>query len=685
MSNQIASMFASLGFKVDTTGLDSFNSKLREVRGNTVVAARNIGVLAEKLRSASSALDGVTTKLDKVSLKKANQNIADSYKSVATNVNLVEKALISIQNNQKGITKALGRIHASVRAGEPLWEKYRATVRATKEDLVAVNGKMKELRANSTVSLRVNQGRGGNSGSGNQSTTRQTNNNSMFGGMFGGRGDFSGGFFRSMLPAVALAGGLPSAGFAVKETVQAGRERMKMSNIMTASTKDAEEYAKAMEYVRAESNRLGQSTTEMGLGFAKVMQSVQGKLSLEKTQKIFTGFGELMTVMGNSADDQKGVYRAMTQMFSKGKIEAEEEGQMAERGLPIKELIKKAAMEVYKVDQKGYEKMRKAGTVKAEDVLPRVAELMSEMANKNSALDKALNQSVVKQQQFMNRLNDFAENIMNSGLDAFLGKVFDLLTGIVDHVEYLGSAYKTTFKALNNFTNGNGVLITVLTVVLGLLLRKRKSLIASGRAATTFLGSLKNLSKFIGGVFNSRLMLLARRFIWITALIEGIAFASDQITKKLSGEANWIDWLTMKFELLGLKIQTITMDARQSLQAFWYELTHFGEETFESAFYFGGKNYDTRDKWLQNKAQKSGIKPKYPEKSFSEFKNRYGKLPSMSSLPSTPNRVGIPYANVTSQNFQKTRPLNIYLDGTLKYSTTIDDYAPSSSFNLYDG
>ena len=677
MSNQIASMFASLGFKVDTTGLDSFNSKLREVRGNTVAASRNIGVLAEKLRSASSALDGVTTKLDKVSLKKANQNIADSYKSVASNVNLVEKALTSIQNNQKGITKALGRIHASVRAGEPLWEKYRATVRATKEDLVSVNGKMKELRANSTVSLRVNQGRGG-SGSDNSSNTRQTNNNNMFGGMFGGRGDFSGGFFRSMLPAVALAGGLPSAGFAVKETVQAGRERMKMSNIMTASTKDAEEYAKAMEYVRSESNRLGQSTTEMGLGFAKVMQSVQGKLSLEKTQKIFTGFGELMTVMGNSADDQKGVYRAMTQMFSKGKIEAEEEGQIAERGLPMKELVKRAAMEVYKVDQKGYEKMRKAGAVKAEDVLPRVAELMSEMANKNSALDKALNQSVVKQQQFMNRLNDFAENIMTSGLDAFLGEVFELLTGIVDHVEYLGSAYKTTFKALNNFTNGNGLLVAILTVVLGLLLRKRKSLIASGRAASTFLGSLKNLSGFIAGVFNSRLMLLARRFIWITALIEGIAFASDQITKKLSGEANWIDWLTMKFELLGLKIQTITMDARQSLQAFWYELTHFGEETFESAFYFGGKNYGTRDKWLIHKGEQPYQPPKQPKGSILEFKQTYDEILNR------PQRSRFAPPNRTSAHaINQPRPLSIYLNGELKYSTQIDDYSPSPSYNLH--
>ena len=568
MSNQIASMFASLGFKVDTTGLDAFNSKLREVRGNTVVASRNIGVLAEKLRSASSALDGVTTKLDKVSLKKANQNIADSYKSVASNVNLVEKALTSIQNNQKGITKALGRIHASVRAGEPLWEKYRATVRATKEDLVAVNGKMKELRANSTVSLRVNQGRGGG-GSDNSSNTRQTNNN-MFGGMFGGRGDFSGGFFRSMLPAVALAGGLPSAGFAVKETVQAGRERIKMSNIMTASTKDAEEYAKAMSYVRTESNRLGQSTTEMGLGFAKVMQSVQGKLSLEKTQKIFTGFGELMTVMGNSADDQKGVYRAMTQMFSKGKIEAEEEGQMAERGLPMKELVKRAAMEVYKVDQKGYEKMRKAGSVKAEDVLPRVAELMSEMANKNNALEKSLNQSLVKQQQFMNRLNDFAENIMTGGLDAMLGNIFDKLSALVDILSEITTGAKAFKKSIDDLTGGNGLLSIALTIVLGLLFKKRKAVSSVTKNLKSFSGIARIVTGFLNGRMGQALITITKRFGWVGLAISGVLTLLQQFGKAMeerkTGKWTWLDDFIMKFENTKLRFELMTLQMELTWQ-----------------------------------------------------------------------------------------------------------------------
>lgn len=563
MSNQIASMFASLGFKVDTTGLDVFNSKLREVRGNTVVAARNIGVLAEKLRSASSALDGVTTKLDKVSLKKSNQNIADSYKSVATNVNLVEKALTSIQNNQKGITKALGRIHASVRAGEPLWERYRATVRATKEDLVAVNGKMKELRANSTVSLRVNQGRGS---SDNPTNTRQNNNPSFFGGMFGGRGDFSGGFFRSMLPAVALAGGLPSAGFAVKETVQAGRERIKMSNIMTASTKDAEEYAKAMEYVRTESNLLGQSTTEMGLGFAKVMQSVQGKLSLEKTQKIFTGFGELMTVMGNSADDQKGVYRAMTQMFSKGKIEAEEEGQMAERGLPMKELIKKAAMEVYNVDQKGYEKMRKAGTVKAEDVLPKVAELMSAMANKNNALEKALNQSVVKQQQFMNRLNDFAESIMTGGLDAMLGNIFESLTKIVDILSEITTGMKEFKKSVDDLTGGNGLLAIVLSVILGLLFKKRKVVKNLAKEVKNFSGIMRVFTGFLNGRLGQALIFVTRRFgLWgfaIAGVLTAFQNLGNAMNDRKLGKWTWLDDVSAKIENIGLRFKVMLLDVQ---------------------------------------------------------------------------------------------------------------------------
>lgn len=680
MSKQIASMFASLGFKVDTTGLDAFNNKLKEARGNTVVASRNIGVLAEKLRSASSALDGVTSKLDKVSLKKANQNIADSYKNVATNVNLVEKALTSIQTNQKGITKALGKIHSSVKAGEPIWERYRASVRATKEDLKSVTGKMKELRANSTVSLKVNQGRGSSTNAG-QSAPRQNNNHSFFGGMFGGRGEMSGGFFRAMLPAVALAGGLPTAGFAVKETVEAGRERMKMSNIMTASTKDAEEYAKAMEYVRKESNRLGQSTTEMGLGFAKVMQSVQGKLSLEKTQKIFTGFGELMTVMGNSADDQKGVYRAMTQMFSKGKIEAEEEGQMAERGLPMKELVKRAAMEVYKVDQKGYEKMRKQGTVKAEDVLPRVAELMSAMANKNNALEKSLNQSVVKQQQFMNKLNDFAEAMMRGGLDKVLSNIFDSLSKIVDMLSEITTGVKEFKKSVDDVTKGNGFLAIAISIVLGLLFKKRKGVKNLAKEVKNFSGIMRIFTGFLNGRLGQSLIFVTRRFgLWgfaIAGVLTAFQNLGNAMNDRKLGKWTWLDDVSAKIENIGLRFKVMLLD----VQLGWRNL----KNTMNPNIVFKG-DYETF-KWfgidktstLTNRNMISRNAGQYAM----QQQNQRAIQNAEAAVGGKGHRSPIPYASPNA--FQKEIPkitihsmTNVHLDkdGAVKRTDSVADVIP---------
>ena len=145
-------------------------------------------------------------------------------------------------------------------------------------------------------------------------------------------------------PSGMLAGGAVTAGVALKETVSAGRERIKSQNVMLMAAEDQNQYAKSLEFVRKESHRLGQDTTEMGMAFGKVLQSAKGKMDFKEVQNTFTAFGEMMVAMGSNVEDQKGVYRALTQMLSKGKIEAEEEGQMAERGLPAKELVKKAAM-----------------------------------------------------------------------------------------------------------------------------------------------------------------------------------------------------------------------------------------------------------------------------------------------------------------------------------------------------
>ncbi|MDA3086485.1 hypothetical protein OFO27_08125, partial [Campylobacter sp. CS_ED1] len=272
---QIAKMFASLGFNVDTSGLDKFRQNLKQVRAEINNLGRDSKTASKKIRSLSSALDGLSTKLDRVSIKRANDNISKSYQGVARSLGLVERALNSIQSNQKKITKALGKIHSSVKAGEPLWNRYSAAVRAARHELDLANIRLREIRANSDIRIRINEGRGfsdrnrGNGGG---------NGGSGFGG--GNGGGFAGGFFRSMLPAVAMAGILPAAGFAAKEVVQRGRDQQRMENILMFATKDASQFGDALQYVRKEALRLGLDSAELGRAFAQVSMSASETLSM---------------------------------------------------------------------------------------------------------------------------------------------------------------------------------------------------------------------------------------------------------------------------------------------------------------------------------------------------------------------------------------------------------------------
>ena len=152
---QIAKMFASLGFNVDTSGLDKFRQNLKQVRAEINNLGRDSKTASKKIRSLSSALDGLSTKLDRVSIKRANDNIAKSYQGVARSLGLVERALNSIQTNQKKITNALGKIHSSVKAGEPLWNRYSAAVRAARHELDLANIRLREIRANSDIRIRI--------------------------------------------------------------------------------------------------------------------------------------------------------------------------------------------------------------------------------------------------------------------------------------------------------------------------------------------------------------------------------------------------------------------------------------------------------------------------------------------------------------------------------------------------
>lgn len=562
MSQQIASLFGSLGFKVDTTGLDRFKKKMTEAKSELAGGARATNMLARKFRSLGNSVDSVSSKLSKLNARGAGSGATASYTSMANSVSKVDRALSQIVARQPTVTKAFGKIHATLVHGDKLWAKYRSSVAAVKAELSLANAKLTQLRANSTVNVRVNH-IPTNVPQPNPINPRRSSYNGG-GGMFGGghSGGFGGGFFRSFLPATALAGGLTTAGYATKEVVDRGRDQQRMENILLFSAKNLDDFNDALKYVRGEALRLGLDSAELGRAFAQVNMSAGDKLSTDEKKKMFTDMSEFIMTTGAGKEDQKLIFKAINQMFSLGRIQAEELNQLTERGIP-RAMIYDTAMEVFGVKSHSeVMKLQEKGKLDPAKLLPEVFSRFAEKAHSSGAFDKMAASSQTKQNQASETFNQLSQEIMNAGLDAALAKLFTSLTDLVNVFRDIVEGYKAVKKFLDEFTDGNTLLSIAVMFVLGILLKKRKALGLLLTSGQKFSKLMQFVTAFLNGRMGQAILFIIKRFGVLGAAITAITFLFKKVGEAMrgneSGEWTWLDTLIFYWNKLGLMIELAT-------------------------------------------------------------------------------------------------------------------------------
>jgi tape measure domain len=677
---QITKMFATLGFNIDTSGLVQFKAALKEARADTALLARNARVLTDSLNQVNRALVRVNGNLK---IKKSDNKLSATYVDLKNAVEKVDKAFLSITKNQKTTTQSLGKIHGSLVYGEQRWKAYGDQVQRTKDLLKGANEKIKELRNNASVNAKVNISQKTSTVTGrNQGNAPRQGGTTVipFSGFGGRRGESPwlgsiAPFFRSMAPATAIGGGLAAGGFAAKEVITRGRDMQKMENIMTAATDSNADFVKSMEYVRKESDRLGQSTKEMGMGFAKVLQSAQGKMSLEKTQKLFTGLGELMTVFGSNAEDQQGVYRALGQMLSKGKVEAEEVGQMAERGLS-REIFRQAAVRTYGIKDTDYDKFQKAGKVKIPEIADELAKITSDMARKNGALDKALNTSLVSQQRLMNNIDTLSKNILQGGLDTALKGLFEGLNSLVLALNDVGSGIKFVItgwkelkKLLDEATDGNGALAIILGVVSLLLLRKGKLIVSLIKNVKNLRGIWVAFRAFLSGGLMRAIIAIGKRFFWWITILGILWKVGKAVNQGMQGQTTWIDvWgekikgLGLWFDILGLKMKLAFYNAK-NMVANPIDTFMNRNNPWSSGEYFGGTG-DVRNTKI--------VRPNLMSPEQRNPPQQYQAPPLLRRPNAMPENGGDLTKKALDKVLSATKPINIYLDNKLTARGELD-------------
>lgn len=170
---------------------------------------------------------------------------------------------------------------------------------------------------------------------------------------------------------LALAAGAATGLVAIGASRQA-LELERTNAALIAVSGSSAQAAEDLGFIRKEADRLGLSVNDLSLQFSRFNASAKGTaLEGEKSRQVFSAIVEAGGRLNLTNEQIQGSLNAVSQIISKGTVQAEElRGQLGDR-LPGAVQIMARALGV---TTKELDKMLRAGEVLAEDALPKFAE-----------------------------------------------------------------------------------------------------------------------------------------------------------------------------------------------------------------------------------------------------------------------------------------------------------------------
>lgn len=269
---------------------------------------------------------------------------------------------------------------------------------------------------------------------------------------------------------------------------------------------DPKAIAAEYEYIREQADRIGVSFEQAAKGYARfsAAASLAGRGS-EEIRYVAESFLEVGRVANLSADDIDGVFKALEQIYSKGKIQAEElRGQLGDRLFGAFEIAAKALEDQWP----NLDKAMENGEITSDQLLAIAEEYRKTVAER---LPTAMENLASNQQRLNSAFFDFKVLIADSGfadqysqlvnqITAFLtsedganfakgigeafGSVVTVLSFLIEHLDEVQLALELAFgiKALSLVA---GLAATITTRVIPALIAMQAQLVATGVAGAT--------------------------------------------------------------------------------------------------------------------------------------------------------------------------------------------------------
>ncbi|WP_455756473.1 tape measure protein [Sulfurimonas sp.] len=243
--------------------------------------------------------------------------------------------------------------------------------------------------------------------------------------------------------AFDIAGGISETGMEIESMT------LSLESAVGSSQKAREE----LEFLKETTDELGLVFKTSVDGFTQFSAAArQTKLEGKGVEDIFGGVSTAAAAMTLSVDNQNGVFRALTQMLSKGKVQAEElRGQLGER-LPGAFQIAARAMNMTTAE---LDKFMADGKLISEDFLPKFAQQLE-----TEFKDKAVNAAQTaraEQARYNNELLDMKLEMNDSGIDEFTKDFYKLGTVVLKEATHWLHEWNIQAKEMRDVKSSSGV------------------------------------------------------------------------------------------------------------------------------------------------------------------------------------------------------------------------------------
>lgn len=238
---------------------------------------------------------------------------------------------------------------------------------------------------------------------------------------------------RAYGPALAVGLGGYGLGMVNKRNQEVVSAQMQTQAVLMGLGGTREQGIESFDWLRSQADRVGFNYLDSAGDYNVLTSNLMGAGgTLEDSQQVFKGFAEFGRVNKLSAERQKLVFNALSQIAGKDKLQAEELTKQLGNSLPgAKNIFAQAWQQKTGGNLTGsaaiiaLEESMKEGKVRG-DILPIAAAIASQMAQ--PGLTQASKASQAEQARFQNAYNDQAIVASNNGVESGFARLFNTLT-----------------------------------------------------------------------------------------------------------------------------------------------------------------------------------------------------------------------------------------------------------------